>query len=134
MAGSRRWYVYVGDNEDEYGVELDEDTGALEGLGFIEYTGEPPLEQLPRGTYMRYINAVQTSGAGAGFRSRSFPCGEPDAPLYDGSDTTFTVNGLNYSVSSTRGEKSRKPSAVATGLQGASPTVGLGGAGGVQTP
>lgn len=132
MAGSRSWFVYISNDGESYGVELDEDTGTLEGLGFTEYIGEPPLVQLPRGTFMRYVNAVQTSGTGAGFRSRSFPCGADDAPLFDGSETTFAVNGLNYSVSSVRGEKSRKPTASSTGLQGASSTVGVGGSGGTQ--
>lgn len=132
MPGSRAWYVYTDDDDEQYGVELDEDTGSLVGLGFKAYTGAPALDQLPRGTFMRYINAVQTSGAGAGFRSRSFPCGTDKAPLFDGTRTTFTINGLNYAVSSTRGEKSRKPTASPTGLQGASATVGVSGTGGTQ--
>lgn len=131
MAGSRAWYVYNDNDGEDWGVELDEDTGTLAGLDFTPYTGTPSLDQLPRGTFMRYINAVQTSGAGAGFRYRSFPCGTDTAPLYDGTQTTFTVNGLNYSVTSTRGEKSRKPTANNTGLQGASPTVGVDTDGGV---
>jgi hypothetical protein len=132
MAGSRRWFVYNDDDGENYGVELDEDTGTLGGLDFTPYTGNPTLDQLPRGTFMRYINAVQTSGTGAGFRYRSFPCGTDTATLYDGTQATFTINGLNYSVTSTRGERSRKPTANNSGLQGASPTVGVGGAGGVQ--
>lgn len=131
MAGSRAWYVYNDDDGEDWGVELDEDTGTLAGLAFTPYTGEPDLDQLPRGKFMRYINAVQTSGTGAGFRYRSFPCGTDTAPLYDGSETTFTINGLNYSVTSTRGEKTRTPTANNSGLQGPSPTVGLGDDGGV---
>lgn len=134
MAGSRSWFVYNDDDGENYGVELDEDTGTLEGLDFTPYTGTPSLDQLPRGTFMRYINAVQTSGSGAGFRYRSFPCGTDSAPLYDGSQTTFTINGLTYAVTSTRGEKSRKPTATNSGLTGASPTVGVGGDGDVQGP
>lgn len=132
MAGSRAWFIYNDDDGENFGVELDEDTGSLAGLDFTPYTGTPPLDQLPRGTFMRYINAVQTSGAGAGFRYRSFPCGTDTAPLYDGTQTTFTVNGLNYSVTSTRGEKSRKPTANNSGLQGDSPTVGTSTDGGVE--
>lgn len=132
MAGSRAWFVYVDDEEAEYGVELDEDTGLLDVFGFTAYTGSPALEQLPRGTFMRYVNAVQTSGAGAGFRYRSFPCGTDEAPVYSGATPTFTVNGLTYAVTSTRGEKSRKPTASPTGLTGASPTVGLSGSGGTE--
>lgn len=130
MAGSRSWFVYNDDDGEDWGVELDEDTGTLPGLDFTRYTGSPSLDQLPRGTHMRYINAVQTSGVGAGFRHRAFPCGTDTATLFDGTDTVFTVNGLSYAVTSTRGEKSRKPTATNTGLTGASPTVGVGGAGG----
>jgi hypothetical protein len=132
MAGSRSWFIYNDDDGENWGVELDEDTGELEGLGFVVYAGNPSLNQLPRGMEMRYVNAVQTSGDGAGFRYRSFPCGTDTADLYDGTETTFTINGLNYAVTSTRGQRTRKPTANNTGLQGASPTVGVGGDGGVQ--
>lgn len=126
MAGSRAWYVYVDDDDVEYGVNLDEDTGSLEEFGFEPYTGEPALTQLPKGTEMRYINAVQTTGQGAGFRSRRFPCGTTDAPAFNGDAPTFEVNNLSYSVTSTRGEKSRKPTATNTGLVGNSTEVGGG--------
>lgn len=132
MAGSRAWFIYNDDDGENWGVELDEDTGSLDELGFAPYTGTPPLDQLPRGTHMRYVNAVQTTGDGAGFRYRSFPCGTDTATVFDGTDTTFTINGLSYSVTSTRGERSRKPTATNTGLQGASSTVGEGGDGGVE--
>lgn len=134
MAGSKKWFIYNDDDGENWGVELDEDTGSLVGLDFSPYTGSPSLDQLPRGKFMRYINAVQTSGSGAGFRYRSFPCGTDTAPLYDGTQTTFTVNGLNYAVTSTRGERTRQPTAQNTGLTGASPTVGVGGDGDVQGP
>lgn len=124
MAGSRRWYVYVDDDETESAVMLDEDTGTLAGLGFEVYTGQPVLDLLPKGFKMRYVNAVQTSGSGSGFRYRAFPCGRDDADIYSGDVTTFTHNGLTYAVTSTRGERSRKPTVVNTGLVGASPTVG----------
>lgn len=132
MAGSRAWYVYVDDDGNDYGVELDDDTGSLVGLGFTAYTGSPALDQMPKGMYMRYVNAVQTSGTGAGFRYRSFPCGTDEAPIFGGTTATFTINGLNYAVTSTRGERSRKPTANNTGLQGAASIVGTGGQGGVQ--
>lgn len=125
MAGSRKWYVYVDDDENEYAVQLDEDTGNLEGLGFTAYNGSPVLDPPPKGLRLRYINAVQTSGAGAGFRYRRFAAGFTDAPLYSGTQTTFTLNGLTYSVTSTRGERSRRPTAVNSGLVGSSPTVGI---------
>lgn len=126
MAGSRRWFVYVDDDETSSAVNLDEDIGNLADLGFTAYTGSPVLDPLPKGFKMRYVNAVQTSGTGAGFRYRSFPCGTDNAPIFSGATPTFTLNGLNYSVTSTRGERSRKPTAVNTGLTGSSPTVGVG--------
>ena len=126
MAGSRAWFIYVDDDDTEYGVQLDEDTGALEELGFEPYTGTPALTQLPKGTEMRYVNAVQTTGQGAGFRNRPFPCGTPDAPAFSGDAATFEINDLSYAVTSTRGEKSRKPTATNTGLVGESSEVGGG--------
>lgn len=79
---------------------------------------------------MRYVNAVQTSGEGAGFRYRPFPCGTVDSDLFSGEDSTFEINNLEYSVTSTRGEKSRKPTAINSGLSGESSTVGTGTGGG----
>lgn len=132
MAGSRAWFVYVDDDENQYAVNLDEDTGRLAGFGFTAYTGSTPLDPPPVGFKLRYVNAVQTSGSGAGFRYRRFPCGTDDAAIYAGTISTFTINGLTYATTSTRGEKSRRPVAVPTGLIGASPTVGQSGQGGAQ--
>lgn len=134
MAGSKDWFVYEDDDDNTYGVQLDEDAGLLPAFGFAPYTGTPALDQLPRGAKMRYVNAVQTSGAGAGYRYRRFPCGNPDALAFGGTATTFTVNGLTYSVTSTVGERFKKPVAANTGLVGASPIVGGGAAGGGGTP
>lgn len=124
MAGSRKWYVYTDDEGTASAVMLDENTGSLAGLGFTSYAGTTSLDLLPQGFRMRYINAVQTSGAGSGFRYRSFPCGTDDSDLYSGDISTFTVNGLTYAVTSTRGERSRRPTALNTGLIGASFGVG----------
>ena len=124
MAGSRRWYVYTDDDDNEWAVLLDEDTGNLQGLEFTPITTASDLDTLPRGLTMRKVNAVQTSGAGAGFRYRSFPAGTDTAPLYAGTLNVFTLNGLTYQVTSTKGEKARRPHGTNTGLVGASPTVG----------
>lgn len=132
MAGSRAWFVYTDDDDTQSAVLLDEDTGTLAGLGFTPYTGETPLDPLPKGFKMRYVNAVQTSGSGAGFRYRAFPCGTDESDIYNGTTPTFTLNGLTYATTSTRGERSRRPTATNTGLVGASPTVGTSTSGGVQ--
>lgn len=125
MAGSRAWYVYTDDDDEDYAVELDEDTGTLAGLAFVPFTTATDIGLLPKGFKMRRVYAVQTSGAGAGFRYRSFPAGTDSAPLYQGTQNTFTVNGLSYAVTRTKGESERRPTALNTGLTGASPTVGV---------
>lgn len=123
MAGSRAWYVYQDDDDNDYAVELDEDLAAVTGSGFVRYTGETALDLPPKGLRMRYVNAVQTSGAGAGYRSRKVYCATTEATLYGGTTTTFTLNGVTYSVSSKRGERKRLPTAQNTGLVGQSSTV-----------
>lgn len=125
MAGSRSWFVYQDDDENEYAVELDEDLGGLPSAGFTAYSGSPALTLPPKGLKMRYVNAVQTTGSGAGFRSRRVHCGTTEATLYGGTTTTFELNGLSYAVTSKRGERQRLPTALPTGLIGQSPTVGI---------
>lgn len=131
MAGSLAFFVYVRDDGTEAAVQLDEDTGGCEELGFEPYTGAPPLELLPKGAKMRYVNTVQTTGAGAGYRGRPFPCGTPDADAFSGDAATFELNGLTHAVTSSRGERIRRPTAFNTGLDGESSEVG-GGDGGVE--
>ena len=118
MAGSRAWFSYVSDNGITYAVELDEDAGTLAALGFTRYTDSTPSTTLPSGYKMRYVNASQVSGNGAGFVSRQFPVGKPTSPLFTGGTSLFTINGLNYAVSSSKGEKQRRPKAANTGLVG----------------
>lgn len=130
MAGSRRWYKYTTDQGLVYGVELDEDKGGVTSAGFTPVTDADNLTTLPQGTKMRGVNAVRTTGPGAGFVSEFQPCGTTAATLFAGTTKTFTRNGQTYSVSSTRGEYTRRPKALNTGLTGASPTVATGGGGG----
>lgn len=125
MAGSLAWFVYTSDDDTEYAVLLDEDTGNFEETGFTPYTGETLLDLLPKGFRMRYVNAVQRTGAAAGFRSRQVACGTAEAGLFSGETSSFILNNLGYSVTSTRGERSRRPSASNSGLIGSSPTVGV---------
>lgn len=130
MAGSLAWYKYTDDQDKVWGVQLDEDLGGLTGAGFTPVAANEDLETLPRGMKMRGVNAVQTSGAGAGYVSRFWACGTKTAAIYAGTTKTFTVNGLTYSTSSTRGESKRKPKAEPTGQIGKSSTVGGGGGSG----
>lgn len=125
MAGSLAWYTYSSDDDTDYGVLLDEDIGSQSGLGFVPVLAGVQLDLPPKGHKMRYVNAVQTSGAGAGFRYRSFPCGTVTAELFQGDTTTFVLNGLSYEVTSTRGERFRRPRTTPSGLVGSSPTVGV---------
>lgn len=124
MAGSRAWYVYSSDDGNQYAVELDEDAATINTAGFTVYSGQVVLPLMPKGMKMRYVNAIQSTGAGAGFRSRRIFCGTTESALFSGTAATVTVNGMNYVVSSTRGERQRKPKAAPTGLVGASPVVG----------
>lgn len=124
MAGSRAWFNYVSDNGITYAVELDEDTAAITGLGFTPYNDQAPSTTLPQGYKMRYINAAQVSGQGAGFVSRQIPVGIPTAPLFTGQVSSLSVNGISYAVSSSRGEKQRRPKQQNTGLIGNSSQVG----------
>ena len=125
MAGSLRWYIYTADDDTEYGVLLDEDIGNAESFGFTSVSSDSVLDTLPKGFVMRYVNAVQTSGDGAGFRYRKFACGSDEAAIFSGEQKTFTINGLAYEVTSTRGEKSRRPRSTNSGLVGDSATVGV---------
>ena len=124
MAGSKKWYIYQADSTELYAVELDEDTGSAAPLGFQPYTANSADTQLPRGTVMRYVNCVQMSGDGAGYRHRQFPCGSTDAPAFETPGTTININGFDYQVTSSRGEKVRRPIAANSGLQGQNSTVG----------
>ena len=126
MTGSLAWYKYVDDQDKVWGVQLDENLGSLVGGGFAPVAANDDLETMPRGMKMRGVNAVQTSGQGAGFVSRFWACGARTAAIYVGTTKTFTVNGLTYSTSSSRGETKRKPKSGNTGQTGASSTVGGG--------
>ena len=127
MAGSLIEAVYTNDDEEQYAVKIDEDRARLVALGFSIYTGTPILDRPPQGFKMRYVNAVKTTGDGAGYERIAVPCGSSEqSSVYSGTATTFVLNGHTYAVTSTRGEKKRVPTAFNTGLQGASPTVGVG--------
>lgn len=126
MAGSRAWFVYTDDDSNEYAVEMDEDMGAIAEAGFTRYTAAAALDLMPKGMKMRYVNAVQTTGSGAGYRSRRIFCGTTESTLYGGTTQTVTLNGFVYAVTSKRGEKKRLPTALNTGLVGVSNTVGSG--------
>lgn len=130
MAGSLAWYKYIDDQDKVWGVQLDEDLGGLVGAGFAAVGANDDLETMPRGMKMRGVNAVQTSGAGAGYVSRFWACGSRTSEIYVGTTKTFTVNNQTYSTSSSRGESKRKPKSVATGQTGKSSVVGGGGSSG----
>lgn len=130
MAGSLAWYKYVDDQNKTWGVLLDEDLGGLTGSGFTPVVSGEALDTLPRGMKMRGVNAVQTSGAGAGYVSRFWACGTKESAIYAGTTKTFTINSLTYATSSSRGESRRVPKAVATGQTGKSSQVGGGGGSG----
>ena len=116
MSGSRAWYNYLSDNGVTYAVELDVNTGDLGALGFTAFAGTAATTPLPQGWEMRHINVVKLSGDGAGFVSRRIPCGTATSTAYSGAVSTITRDSIPYAISSTRGERQRRPKAVETGL------------------
>lgn len=125
MAGSLRWFIYEDDDDNQYAVLLDENVGGFDATGFQPYEGGVALDPLPIGFKMRYVNAVQRTGAGAGFRYRRVYCGTADSDLFSGEVSNFILNNLGYTVTSTRGEKQRRPLSGNSGLEGQSSTVGV---------
>ena len=112
MSGSRRWFQYESDTTLAYAVELDESNAELTGFGFaplvagpagpvangrvLKVTGNRPLS-------MRYVNAVAQDADSRTVRRR-FYVGTNAAAIWQGNTTTFTADGLNFSVSSFIGE------------------------------
>lgn len=105
MSGSRRWFLYVADNDDEFAIELDESVGESADLGFtgtavgqtpIYATGRRPLRP-------RYINVFRTADDIT--IRRKFVVGTVDAFASIVADGTVTVDGALWQASSAKGEE-----------------------------
>lgn len=124
MAGSKRWFGYTSDLGVQWAVELDESTYENAALGFtpIDLGNDGPVRNnrilklggtRPLGP--RYVNAQATNANGNTVRRR-FYLGSPDADIFTGEILTVTVDGLTFSVTSKRGERSTVPPVGDTGL------------------
>lgn len=115
MVGSRRYFQYTSDAGVDYAVDLDEsiyETAAL-GFGQIQAAGTPVLmasSETPLG--MRRINLVRVDGTET-LRKTVFvgTNAQLGALLAAG---TVTIDGNEWGISSTRGERVRRIPATDT--------------------
>lgn len=114
MSGSIKWMNYTADDGTLYAVRIDESNG--EAGGFLDYTGTADGGIIPRGFKMRYVNAVSSTGI-----ARKFYIGTADNALYV-SGGTITSGGVDFVVSSKRGESSVIPRAADSGQTDGDPT------------
>lgn len=113
MAGSIKWMVYTKDDATTCAMRVDESNG--EQGGFADVTADGAPVECPKSLKPRYVNGVDASGGG------KLLIGDPTNELFTVGGT-FTANGRTFSVTSARGEKSRKVVAVDTGLTDGDPT------------
>lgn len=111
MAGSLKDMIYTADNGDQFFTRIDESNGELAGFADVTVAGVPGIE-LPRGLKMRYINLVNVAGT----RRLRIPVGTPDNDLFTGVASVIGIDGENFVVSSSRGEKRRRARNIDTGL------------------
>lgn len=103
VLGERRTYRYISDNGTEYNVDLDNSIAVAVGntpsttpdLDVLSVSGTRPLAP-------RYVNVVAT--ADDNIRKRVVIT-SPTNPLFTGTTSTFTANGIGFTVLSSRGEK-----------------------------
>lgn len=105
MTGSRRWFLYVANNADEFAVELDESVAESEALGFtgtavgkpsIYVNGRRPLRP-------RYVNVFQVVDDVT--IRRRFPVATVAALEAIVTAGSVTVDGSLWQASSAKGEE-----------------------------
>lgn len=111
MAGSIKWMVYTSDTGALYAVKHDESNGDL--TGFLDFGGATGASNvIPKGFRMRGVNLISQDGKSR----RRLEVGDPTNDLFTGESGVITLNGINYQVTSTYGEKAVRPFALDTGL------------------
>lgn len=103
VLGERKTFLYTSDRGTQYNMDLDNSLGLPVGntpstdgsLDAISATGTLPLKP-------RYINVVATNDDS--IRKR-IVIGSPTNPLFLGTTSTFTANGVEFTVLSSRGEQ-----------------------------
>lgn len=118
MSGSLKWVVYESDDSTEYAVFLDESNSEVQinsVKNFEDYEAESNNKILPKYVKMRYANLVRVD-AGTTYR-KVLPIGKKETyeSLATDSTLTITLDSNTWSVSSLRGEKSRRPLPIDTG-------------------
>lgn len=105
MSGSRRWFLYVADNDDEFAIELDESLGESTALGFSgTAVGKTPIYASGRRPLRpRYVNAFKVVDDVT--VRRRFVVGTVAAFSEIVDDGTVTVDGSLWQASSAKGEE-----------------------------
>lgn len=112
MTGSRRWGQYRSDRNITWALELDETVLEIPEFGFEQLGGGAAAPQnvgrilqvsSTRPIKVRRANAVAIDANQDTVR-RSFVVGSITSDIWTGVATSFTVDGLNFSVTSLVGE------------------------------
>lgn len=111
MAGSVKWMNYTADDGTAYSTLIDESNGIL--FGFTDVGGATAsAEVMPKYLKMRRVNLKSADGKA----NRSVPVGSVTNDYFTGVSSVVTLNGINYNVTSTTGEKRRRAYSLDTGL------------------
>ena len=124
MTGSLRWFGYESDLGVQWAVQLNESTYENAALGFspLELGANGPVRNnrilklggdRPLGP--RYVNAQAINSDGDTVRRR-FYVGDITADIFTGAILTVAVDGLTFSITSKRGERSTVPPVTDTGI------------------
>lgn len=100
LLGERNWYLYTADNGNQYSYFTDADLGAAVGA-----TLDDSNQTLPRGLKPRGVNCQDADG------NKKFvivPSTTSTVWTTDGA-STLTIDGVNFTVTSKRGERIRIP-------------------------
>ena len=111
MAGSLKDMIYTADDGTEFFTLIDESNGIAGGFADVEIAGVPAI-QLPRGLQMRYVNVINVAGT----RRKRLWIGTATNDLFTGVQSVIGLDGEDFTVSSSRGEKRRRARNVDTGL------------------
>lgn len=102
VLGERRTFVYTSETGQQFNMELDNSVGAGVGNPYSSDATLPGLSaSAKRPIRPRYINVEDV--ATGNIKKRIVIC-NPTNAFYQGTDTTLTINGTEFVVTSSRGE------------------------------
>lgn len=103
VLGERRTFEYVSETGQSYNMVLDNSVGAGVGNAYSSDASLPGLSaSAQRPIRPRYINVEDV--ATGNIKKRIVIC-SPSNAFYQGTDTTLTINGVDFVVTSSRGEQ-----------------------------